>query len=467
MLDPSAITTIARQLWAARERLSLRTGGYLPTASELAIALRLYTTNEDRLRLERRQPHQALISSPDAPDASLLAKYLSIANAAYAQNESTQTEALAGLGLSEPVVSNLLAEKWSPGYFVSCEQASGTLFLAVRGSKEVSDFLTNLSAETERFLDGRGHQGVVKSGENLYQALWTSLLSTVEAFNIGRVVVVGHSLGGAVAAAMTMLLRESKDDATNARAVSVLKRAECFSFGGPPFLCGDIARRSDGYGITSLVNNLDLVPRLSAASVDRLLVKVSRYDWGGHMTDWVGRAIGTVASGLLPHESARGLSETVRRSGGPGLAAASQTIGDTARTLGGGAQAGGWWQAAMSATAAVGELVANGLRQNRRRLEAPEMGFAREFGMDEGDVARIVGDAPEEVFVAGEIWLLERVFTNAGNVQSGGEVGEGRLVRVQREALRDVEVSGWMVHDHEPAVMVDSLVGIAANSDRQ
>ena len=56
LLDTRALTGIAIQLLSARRRLSLRTGGELPTVGELAVALRMYLSHCDTERARRSTP---------------------------------------------------------------------------------------------------------------------------------------------------------------------------------------------------------------------------------------------------------------------------------------------------------------------------------------------------------------------------------------------------------------------------
>ncbi|PXF47289.1 Sn1-specific diacylglycerol lipase alpha [Gracilariopsis chorda] len=337
LLDPEALSTIARQLWSARTRLHLRMGGNLPSAAELYLAFQSYMGECDRARMEEQQRRgntsPAGLVEDGAPDLEMLAHYLAVADAAYARTTEAQKTVLGQLGIDEPLASRLMAETCNPGYLICYDQRRQHLVLSIRGSKEMSDFITNLSAELEEFLTGHGHRGVVRSARGLFHQLLPTLVKYTEVFQPSLFVVVGHSLGAAVASAFTMLLRHvAHMDRSIKRP---LRYPKCFAYASPPFLTRRLATHSANCDITTLVTHLDLVPRLCPASVDRLLLKLSQHDWGRNISTSVGRAVESVAGTVMGAESARNISRhvenTVASTGTSGIELASRTIGQQAQ----------------------------------------------------------------------------------------------------------------------------------------
>lgn len=488
LLDPAAIISIARHLFSARQRLTLRTGGNLPSATELAIALRLYAVEEDRKRLEGRQQRrvareeaevaeavhtsqqrleQAATDASNAnasPNISNLCFYLRVADVAYALTETRQCHLLSTLSLPPPLVTRLSSSKWSPGYFLVHSASDNTLIIVIRGSKEVSDFITNLSVETEPFLTGHGHQGIIRSAHNVYNEVRAQLVECIVSKNIENIVAVGHSLGAAVAAAVTMLFRTRRARPMEGSNITkIIRRAKCYSFSPPPFLSPSLAKKSEnGFDITTIILNLDVVPRLSAASLDRLLYKLSHYDWGGRMINSLSDSFSSFASGILPESTVRSVSDNMSRSGANGIAVASTAIGHGARAALTNSRAGGLWNVALNATAFISELVTDGLDNSRRRL-GQENGFAREFGMQAEDIERVLAEGPREVGLAGKVWVIEREFTDPRAVGAVEDVENGavRTFWGSKEGFEDVQVSGWMLYDHHPDSMLSALQRVA------
>lgn len=476
LLDPEALSTIARQLWSARTRLHLRMGGNLPSAAELYLAFQSYMGECDRARMEEQQRRgntsPAGLVEDGAPDLEMLAHYLAVADAAYARTTEAQKTVLGQLGIDEPLASRLMAETCNPGYLICYDQRRQHLVLSIRGSKEMSDFITNLSAELEEFLTGHGHRGVVRSARGLFHQLLPTLVKYTEVFQPSLFVVVGHSLGAAVASAFTMLLRHvAHMDRSIKRP---LRYPKCFAYASPPFLTRRLATHSANCDITTLVTHLDLVPRLCPASVDRLLLKLSQHDWGRNISTSVGRAVESVAGTVMGAESARNISRhvenTVASTGTSGIELASRTIGQQAQAalqrangeVGGGTRApSALWNMALNATVFVSSMLAESAQSSRRRQrqQSGRLGggyaFARHFDMDGDDVAREVGEAAAQLYLGGSVWHLDRAFSEAG--RRGEGMPTSGLVRRERTYFGDVEVSEWMLHDHNPQTSMTAL----------
>lgn len=481
LFQPSTIFTLATQLFRLRDRLSLRTSGLIPTPIELAIALRLHAADEDANRLG--EPYPAIPpphpTHVQRPTISNLTHYLRVSNAAYARTEPHRTALLNSLNLSSPLSARLNAEKWHPGYFLVHDTTSQTLILSIRGSKEVSDFLTNISADTAPFLDGYGHEGVIRSAENLYEILipLISRLMRTLTHRPRHIMLCGHSLGGAVASATTLLFRYSTRHSQIPRTTyNILRSATCYSFSPPPFLSPCLRPRSLN-SIITITHQLDIVPRLSARAVDRLLVTLSEYDWRPRAA----QSIAGAASGFVPshmgQEMTRRMSEGVIRTGVRGIAiataalAARSTDGGRVMTRGrdemtGNQGGSSFWRMALSATAFVTKMVGSQVESSHTRLDCTRDArargggaFANAFDMNEEDVEGILDEGPQHVVLAGCVWHLERPFTMPHARAGDAELPAGRLVWKDADGggFDKVEVSAWMLHDHNPNVMLHAL----------
>lgn len=487
VLDTSTLWKIAHQLWAARTRLSLRTGGNIPSTTQFAIALRMFVAERDRQRLEnipsspQRESFPAVEESPESGEdmshppgingniseqrnVQTLLHYSSIAFAAYANSENEIHHHLESMRGDSVLEAKWFSEKWRPGYFICRDMEMDCIVLSVRGSKEVSDFITNLCAETEPFLNGNGHQGIIKSAYNLQSAVRSRLASYVEIFKPKNgIVLVGHSLGGAVAAALAMILRsgssENEFDQESEFARALFRSVSCFSFAPPPFINEDLAVESRTMNITTIVNGLDIVPRLSASSLDRLLLLVSRYDWNSDVGESMGRAMETATTGILGRQGARSLSSAIAQNGISSVTMASKLIGGGAREALRNSQvaSSGFWRAALNATVFATSLIESQLSNPQQNSnEEADYSFAAQLGMSARDVEQsVIEEPPVEMLLAGVIYHLEKPFTAPNEVS---ETLASIIVERDARYFADVEASGWMIHDHHMNVLQSALM---------
>jgi pimeloyl-ACP methyl ester carboxylesterase len=635
--DQGGLLNIAGHLWRARERLHLRTGQNLPTAGQLAVALRMYILAEDRRRagllpdsdsggtdgpetdasdpeavsgvqqshfegrpserqessVELEPSHERLdaaipqhssdlIAIPDpaqltiehlfgqvgsevAPDSAartepspggsrdsvrdrgdpksvqrLLAKelrhYLLLADSAYASSEAEASDRLAFLGGTEA----LLEARWSsaschPGYCIVKDELNSTIVVAVRGSKQVADFMTNLSCDTDPFMSGYGHSGMVQSARNLAGVLRSSLFHYMDSFKPKNgLVFVGHSLGGAVAALLSLMIRTNSFEENAALGTappanvlhsmwssreissaslassqgrsagrilvsiseetirSSVSRTQCFTFGSPPCVSPDLALRMKSEGIHSFILGLDMVPRLSVASLDRFLVAVSRYDWSLDATQTLEHSVSSIASPVLGAAGAATAASLVAQYAPAGLAwmansagsAARRALssqpprqpsGSTSRTVSTAQGLSPAWKIALTATVVASSVLSHQFfreepphavaRANRGNggSRQPDYSFARAFGMSVDDVERaLMPSDPQELRVPGRVFHLDRPSrTSSSPADEDTDWASVQIVERNADSFLDVEASVFMIHDHHPpniAQVLDQLL---------
>lgn len=575
LLEPSALWGIAQQLWAARDRLALRTGANIPSASQLLVALRMYISDQDRRR-ELALPAPCLTppggsgSVPDfsaaaasgsgsalAAEAAVTAAAMAtiaddvplaevgqcvmLAQAAYADNKQQLLEMLELVGDGDEF---LLEARWyssrcHPAYFIAYDPRLKAVVLSVRGSKEVADFITNLSCDTTQFFGGYGHEGVVQSARNLAAVIAPKIFEYIDVHRPENgLLVVGHSLGGAVATLLTMMLRSNALDehvhfanppprrvssprasasvtaaADVRRASDIRAQAEveidttaprpsdaaraiaanvrCFAFGSPPCLSPKVARLARELGVTTFVLGLDMVPRLSAGSLDRLLLAVSRYDWQGELTGNVEENVrGFLSQALGPASGAA--AAAVIASVGPNLigpvvgaiqrSAQSALMAPRERPVrGGAAPAAGMHPAQKIMLGTV--AIAAGFLTNQffhpqqpaaanRRLEGRagherqgDYSFAARFGMTPDQVEEaLIPNQPEPLHLAGRILHIDRLFTPPVEYRNDETLPAARLVDREPEFFLEVEASNWMLHDHHPPNLAIAMASLGAHN---
>jgi hypothetical protein len=142
--------------------------------------------------------------------------------------------------------------------------------IVVRGTKTLADVLTDLLCESCEYRGGKAHAYIVAGGRYLAQKQGPLLRQLAEISGMDlRVTLVGHSLG---AGAATIAGIELANDPDHPCAVNVM------GFGCPALLSRGLAEEVSSY-VTTVINDGDVVPRLSGASIANLLTDVSSFDW--------------------------------------------------------------------------------------------------------------------------------------------------------------------------------------------
>jgi hypothetical protein len=104
-----------------------------------------------------------------------------------------------------------------------------------------------------------------------------------------RVTLVGHSLG---AGAATIAGIELANDPEQKYDVNVV------GFGCPALLSKDLAEQASSY-VTTIVNDADVVPRMSGASIANLIMDVSAFDWFPYASRDIQHALGELFPSLV------------------------------------------------------------------------------------------------------------------------------------------------------------------------
>lgn len=130
---------------------------------------------------------------------------------------------------------------------------------------------TAAAANVMPFLGGHANAPAVKAAAMVANTVASKIASLhKQGYSVQ---VVGHSVGGAVASLATMqMVHDLPKLAKGARPL------QCTGFGTPAACCSLLRGRFCS-GITTVVNDDDMVPRLAARSVQALLESTLQYDW--------------------------------------------------------------------------------------------------------------------------------------------------------------------------------------------
>jgi len=143
------------------------------------------------------------------------------------------------------------------------------VIIGVRGTKSAADALTDLLCDTVEYKGGKAHSFILESGKyiaNLHRDLLEELRIKAGKKQV-KLTLLGHSLGAGAASIAGMELFDT----------SPKLKVEVVGFGCPALVSKDLAEKATY--ITTVVNDTDLVPRMSGISVANLLLSMLEFDW--------------------------------------------------------------------------------------------------------------------------------------------------------------------------------------------
>eukprot|EP01045_Picozoa_sp_COSAG04_P025596 COSAG04_NODE_3387_length_2865_cov_6.902497_1_plen_504_part_10 len=173
-------------------------------------------------------------------------------------------------------VSHLLSSDWSggvfrPGHFVAYEPTHDWLVLAVRGTLRPDDLLTDACAAPCRFGGGFAHEGVSRAAHWVVAQATGVIAAALSTHPTARVVVTGHSMGGATATLVAALLRAQARAHPESAAASAFAAARAIAFAPLPVLSSTLAMDDEHRRFSlSVVCGCDFAPRLSIEALSRL-----------------------------------------------------------------------------------------------------------------------------------------------------------------------------------------------------
>ena len=161
--------------------------------------------------------------------------------------------------------------------------------IGVRGTKSASDAITDLLCDTVEYNGGLAHSFILESGKYIAEKHRALIEDLREKSGKKKVVVtlIGHSLGaGAASIAGIELYNYAQSQCMPKGNVRVSRQSKSMKptmevsvigFGCPALLSENLAR--DASYITTIINDADVVPRMSGISVTNLLLDIMAFDW--------------------------------------------------------------------------------------------------------------------------------------------------------------------------------------------
>ncbi|GMH94498.1 hypothetical protein TL16_g12922 [Triparma laevis f. inornata] len=177
-----------------------------------------------------------------------------------------------------------------PGYAVLGSKKDRICLVVIRGTNSLQDVVTDLKCQVVPFPTtveskgeegweevvgweeaGLGLEGMVKSGEWVFNEIWSSVKKLLEKGY--RLRITGHSLGAGVACFLGHLMRR-RCEVLNWLCEDLIR---VYAFGAPSCVCHDLAEQMEDY-VSSVVLGDDIVTRVSQKSVRKLVGELRKVE---------------------------------------------------------------------------------------------------------------------------------------------------------------------------------------------
>ncbi|CAL9023576.1 unnamed protein product [Prunus brigantina] len=164
-----------------------------------------------------------------------------------------------------------------PGYYIGIDPRKKLVILGIRGTHTVYDLITDVvsSSDGEVTFEGYStHFGTAEAARWFLSHEMGNIRKCLEKYEGFKFRLVGHSLGGATAALLAIMLRKksAKELGFNPEIVSAV------GYATPPCVSKELAESCSSY-VTTVVMQDDIIPRLSVASLTRLRSEILQTDW--------------------------------------------------------------------------------------------------------------------------------------------------------------------------------------------
>ena len=162
-----------------------------------------------------------------------------------------------------------------PGHFIALKKNQSIwssaleVVLVVRGTKTITDMMTDCLVDAVPYRGGKAHSGILQSGKWLVSEHKDLLekLRTLAGKRRIKLTLVGHSLGAGAASIAGIEFNDMDKYDVNV-----------VGFGCPSLLSPELSKKYEKQ-ITTVISDSDVVPRMSAATVTNVLLDVMEYDW--------------------------------------------------------------------------------------------------------------------------------------------------------------------------------------------
>ncbi|EGG22406.1 hypothetical protein DFA_04525 [Cavenderia fasciculata] len=163
-----------------------------------------------------------------------------------------------GIDKKDIIATKWFSSKYSPGHYVAIDHKTKSVVLAIRGTFNHFDVITDLVCTSSNYSGGGAHLGMLLCSHKKMQELENILLQQLSNHPGYRLIVTGHSLGAGVASFFTFLFYDAHPEIP----------IHCYAYGTPCMLSHELATHDVVKKlITCFSMNNDIVSRLSFCSM--------------------------------------------------------------------------------------------------------------------------------------------------------------------------------------------------------
>ncbi|KAI4303717.1 hypothetical protein MLD38_039315 [Melastoma candidum] len=164
-----------------------------------------------------------------------------------------------------------------PGYYIGVDHRRKLVILAIRGTHTVYDIITDIVSSSDDEVTFEGYSTHFGSAE---AARWFltheigTLKKYLDKYEGFRLRIVGHSLGGAIAALLAIMLRTKSKEELGFDPDTVT----AVGCAAPPCVSKELAESCSEF-VCNVVMQDDIVPQMSLASLTRLRNEILETNW--------------------------------------------------------------------------------------------------------------------------------------------------------------------------------------------
>lgn len=227
---------------------------------------------------QRRYP-RPMTSGARFEDARVLrkaARYSRYAAAAHYNEKRAIADCIGGLHSDDIKHVQQAAVLTTSSYFVAVDPETDDVVLCIRGAASAAEALAESVSPKEALLGGRAHAGMLENAKLVVESVMKIMMRLSQESPRKGIAIVGHSIGGGVAALTTILL--SAEGCPFAKLMAAGK-VKCYAFAPPPTFEPLWALPAWVHGSTySFVHNMDCVPRTCIGTVAKLYLALQEVD---------------------------------------------------------------------------------------------------------------------------------------------------------------------------------------------
>ncbi|KAI3644017.1 hypothetical protein MP228_010181 [Amoeboaphelidium protococcarum] len=132
---------------------------------------------------------------------------------------------------------------YRPSYFVVKDSFTNSIAMCIRGTMSTIDALTDLACDYTPWKDGFVHGGIMLAAQRFMDNVIPRIIELADQHNIQNINVIGHSLGGATAAMLTMMMQDRLSELNRLSNQQRPLKVHCYSYAPPPVVSESISNR--------------------------------------------------------------------------------------------------------------------------------------------------------------------------------------------------------------------------------